>query len=234
MKKPFWPLFLLLGMMLSLVSCVTSTRLPAGTTVHFHNAVKPEICLLKTDFKSFMGNNQHANLQVPELQAVMKRVVMEETGKAGLKCIYTTGPIQKTFQTPYAFMAMPWRGYQDEFYAVSRQLNGFTLEQTGSGLIGRRFRLGFAGRMLQFDQSKKSRDGIIFSTNLMGASYLLNVAVQDNRDWVTATASTRARAVRYWEYVFRAQVASVVGNPAPVMPPDIKKLATAYPIAGTL
>jgi hypothetical protein len=227
-----------------LPSCFSPIKpLPQGTKVHFYNAIPSTVVVRETGIKHLLAPAADSH-EVPELSAMMRRVVMEEAAKAGVTCQYTAVPAIK----PSLFAV----GHNlTELEALGVKVGGgVTLFATRGGNVssspyGGNSSFGFtvehnkplipalttvdlrgATVVARYDNPELSKTKAT-GVGLGGFGWMWHYrGFEGKRDWVTALPSSRANAIKGWEAFFREAVAQAFGNPFPKLtsPTEAKTL----------
>jgi hypothetical protein len=220
-------------------------KLPSGTSVHFHNTIGTEITVQRVGFTVF--GNERSTDQVPELAPMMRRVVMEEAAKAGLRCTYTAGELPKKSQSAFEKFMIGDKQVDVESVILQSKTNvGFIAFPTGNAAGNRPTHLTTQGFAVEESKAPfmPASVSVIGGTSVMrydrtatdkakgrthrhaGNFPFIFMSYQDKRYWKTALPSSRQRALTLWELQFRTAVAMIMGNPEPRLDPpmELKRL----------
>jgi hypothetical protein len=246
MRIPLLPLISSLAALTFLSACVSpAPKLAQGTSVHFHNSIDNEITVQRVGMTVF-GNDRYTE-QVPELAPMMRRVVMEEAARAGLKCVYTSGPLPEKSGSGFEkFMVGADRVDVDSFVASSKATTGFIALKAGNTSVSQSAAVATSGFSIveqkapflpatpmvvggtavnRYEKTAENPTGKRL-VKIAGNLPFIFGGYEAKGDWKSATASARLKALKLWELQFRTAVAFAMGSPAPVMNPplELKKL----------
>lgn len=237
------PLFLALSFGFLLSSCAVPLKpLPQGTKVHFYNTIPAKVVVRETGIKNLLGGADVRVENVPELDAMMRRVVMEEARKAGVNCVYVVAPTLEpsTFSfrptlsalekkgvkvgSGVCMVATPGKNLSSSSYG-GVDSHGFTLRHN-KPLIPTLVTLDLIGATVvsRYDSPDVSKEKTsVIGLGGFGWGWRYS-GFEGNRDWSDALPSSRANAVRGWEAFFREAVATAFGNArSKLAPPNSAK-----------
>lgn len=230
--KSIWCLTPLL-LMVVLSSCASSPpKLVPGSSVTFVNRIEPSFSLYKPEglFRFPIET------PIPNGDAIMKQIVMDEAAKAGVRCIYQVQPYE--FKASYGFTSQELKTAKKFAAAAATPVTivlspsllgtydvdasgGFVLNHAKT-LAGPTLNISFTSSDIRLDtQSGKQ----VHYEYLFGLSRVYK-GFTGGHSWDTASTVSRNRAIQVMAALFRVKVADLFGNPIPEIPAELREQTT--------